>query len=84
MLASYSLKMGPAKKMVEDLYMPFLQMAMEDEEFNMDKPLPVVDISMNDLFAIPGGDIILYMRDVKKPWSPPYAAGRVHTWNDSQ
>ena len=70
MLASYSLKMGPAKKMVEDLYMPFLQMAMEDEEFNMDKPLPVVDISMNDLFAIPDGDIILYMRDVKKAPGP--------------
>ena len=75
MLASYSLKMEPAKKMVEDLYMPFLQMAMEDEEFNMDKPLPVVDISMNDLFAIPGGDIILYMRCQKCPRPPSNAAG---------
>ena len=59
-------------------------MAMEDEEFNMDKPLPVVDISMNDLFAIPGGDIILYEGCQKSPWSPPHAAGRVHTWDDSQ
>ena len=69
-LMGYSLKMKAARKSISEIYLPFIREAMEDEDFGMDNPLPIVGASINELMAIPGGDVVLYLRDVVKAPGP--------------
>ena len=69
-LMGSSLNMKAARKSISEVYLPFIREAMEDEDFGMDSPLPIVGASINELMAIPGGDFVLYLRDVVKAPGP--------------
>ncbi|MBT6957102.1 MAG: DUF4836 family protein [Opitutae bacterium] len=69
-LMGSSLNMKAARKSISEIYLPFIREAMEDEDFGMDNPLPIVGASINELMAIPGGDFVLYLRDVVKAPGP--------------
>jgi hypothetical protein len=69
-LMGSSLNMKAARKSISEVYLPFIREAMEDEDFGMDSPLPIVGASINEVMAIPGGDFVLYLRDVVKAPGP--------------
>ncbi len=69
LFAGMSMNMAPMRKMLEEMYLPILKEFME-EDFSMDKVMPQAGMSINDMLDIPGGDFVLYLRDVMKAKGP--------------
>ena len=70
---SVSSNIKEVKKTIGEIYVPILKDLIggeEGEEFDLDSPLPIVELSLNELLGIFEGDMVIYLKDVVKTPGP--------------
>jgi len=68
-----SSNISEVRETIGEIYIPIIKELVggeEGEEFDMDSPLPIVELSLNELLSIFEGDMVLYLKDVIKTPGP--------------